>query len=347
MKLSTAILTGGKSSRMGRNKAFLPYKGTTFLQHLQQELETFDQVLISAADSETYKDFSNVITDQYPEAGPLSGIYTCLENSRNQYLFVCAVDMPFITKELVHFMVTYLDSNAPYQAYVIKTDDRLQPLCAIYHQSALPIMKEQLGSKNYRLMDLLTKLEIKTISLTYTCFNENITSNINTPTDYSNIRKCPSIFAVCGKKNTGKTTLITKMVQSLKTKGLRVGIIKHDGHDFTIDHAGTDTSKFRAAGSDGTIIYSKTQLALMKTWEKPDLNGLIALLSDMDLIILEGQKHGDFPKIEVVDDKPIATGDQLLAVATDSGYVHPTVPTFSRNDVDSLLEIIWRWRDHA
>jgi len=71
--------------------------------------------------------------------------------------------MPLLKKELVHFMASYLDDF--HQAYVIQTSGKTHPLCSIYHKSALPFVKEQLENKEYRMMDLLAKLEVKFISL--------------------------------------------------------------------------------------------------------------------------------------------------------------------------------------
>jgi len=76
MKLSTAILTGGRNGRMGRDKAFLSYGNKSFLENLYDEMESFDEVLISVAEPENYQQFPNLLVDEFSQAGPLGGIYT-------------------------------------------------------------------------------------------------------------------------------------------------------------------------------------------------------------------------------------------------------------------------------
>lgn len=71
------------------------------------------------------------------------------------------------------------------------------------------------------------------------------------------------ILAVSGVKNSGKTTLITKILPFLKAKGLNVAVIKHDGHDFEADVPETDSWKFAKAGADGTLVFSKTKYMMI------------------------------------------------------------------------------------
>lgn len=106
----------------------------------------------------------------------------------------------------------------------------------------------------------------------------------------------PVIFAISGYKNSGKTTLMTRLVAELVRRGLRVATIKHDGHDFQPDVPGTDSFRHREAGAYGTAVFSNHRFLVTKTWEKPDESALIAAFPEADVILLEGFKHSSYPK---------------------------------------------------
>jgi len=340
MKLSTAVLVGGRSSRMnGENKAFLKYGQQTFLEQILSQLADFDETLISVRTAATYSRFSGLVEDEIKDIGPLGGLYTCLKQCQNEYLFICATDMPFIQKELVLFMLEFISSD--YDCFVIQSTNKTHPLCGIYKKSILPMIKQQIEEENYRMMELLNRAQTKFISLGYSCFDDSVVANINTRADYDSIKK-PALFCVSGVKNSGKTTLITRLISVFKEDGYRVGVIKHDGHEFEIDVAQTDTHKFRQSGSDGTIIYSETQYAVMKSWQSVQMEDLLAYLKDMDLIIIEGLKHSTYPKIELVHKLPVCDERYVFAIATVGSYVHETIPTFHRNEIRLLVDLIKR-----
>lgn len=106
----------------------------------------------------------------------------------------------------------------------------------------------------------------------------------------------PSIFQIVGFKNAGKTTLLCKLVRRLKTSGKRVGTIKHDGHDFVMDHPGTDTWMHQEAGADAVAITSAYQTAWIHK-QPTSLDVLVAGMSEMDVILIEGFKDADYPKL--------------------------------------------------
>lgn len=130
------------------------------------------------------------------------------------------------------------------------------------------------------------------------------------------------------KSGTGKTTLLEKVVTELKQRGYRVGVIKHDAHRFDIDHPGKDSYRLTQAGADTMLISSSEKLALVKKHTaSPPLEDLIAdYFGDVDVILTEGFKKSNLPKIELHrrEHNPtlICRGEEhdpyLLAVATDS-----------------------------
>lgn len=106
----------------------------------------------------------------------------------------------------------------------------------------------------------------------------------------------PVLFAISGYKNSGKTTLMTRLIAELTRRGYRVAAIKHDGHDFQPDVPGTDSFRHREAGAYGAAVFSAHRFMVTKTWEKPDESALIAAFPEADVILLEGFKHSDYPK---------------------------------------------------
>lgn len=120
-----------------------------------------------------------------------------------------------------------------------------------------------------------------------------------------------SCFAViCGIKNSGKTTLTEKLVRILTGRGLRVAVLKHDGHDFDCDLPGTDSYRFVEAGACGAAVFSRSQLFVRKLGSFPDmgedeyalplLRRVMEAFPDADVILGEGFKGLSVPKIEVI-----------------------------------------------
>ena len=129
------------------------------------------------------------------------------------------------------------------------------------------------------------------------------------------------ILAVSGVKNSGKTTLITKLLPELKKRGLRVAVIKHDGHDFEADVPGTDSWKYAQAGADGTCVFSSGKHMIIKYASVPSVVELIGAFPEADLILLEGFKYSEYPKIEVVrkgnSSESVCDPKYLLGIVTD------------------------------
>jgi molybdopterin-guanine dinucleotide biosynthesis adapter protein len=114
------------------------------------------------------------------------------------------------------------------------------------------------------------------------------------------------ILGFVAYSGTGKTTLLLKIIPLLKAKGLRIGMIKHSHHKkFDIDHPGKDSYRLREAGAEQMLVASRKRWALMvemeEEFEEPNLEQLLSHLEQekLDLILVEGFKHEDYPKIEV------------------------------------------------
>lgn len=344
IKLSIGILSGGKSTRMGSDKSLLKLNQETFLNRIITELNGFDEQLVSVDSMDKYSNLScYCVEDEYKEVGPIEGIRQILNHARNDYVFICATDMPFLKKELVEYMKEFISRD--YDCYVLEDDKRKQPLCAIYSKRVGRIIEQMLDEKNYRLLTLLNRCNTKYIPLSYTCFDPKIVRNINTKEDYKRALK-PIVFCVSGVKNSGKTHLIERMIHELAEEFPRIGVVKHDGHDFTIDRVGTDTYRFIHAGATMAGIYSKEHSAVMsQQLEKKEID-IIASMEDMDLIILEGLKYSEYPKLELVKDgiskESVCQKKGLIAIATDLEQVDnaDNIRLVNLNDTKKLVNIV-------
>jgi len=126
--------------------------------------------------------------------------------------------------------------------------------------------------------------------------------NINTTEQYERLgagpgsRKKPIIFAISGYKNTGKTTLLTKVIPVLAGRGYKVAVIKHDGHDFESDVPGTDSYRHQKAGAYGTAVFSANRLMITKEVKGTDETQLFAAFPEADILLIEGLKNSPYPK---------------------------------------------------
>lgn len=162
--------------------------------------------------------------------------------------------------------------------------------------------------------------------------------------------KRPFLFAVSGVKNSGKTTLVERLIPALIAKGLSVATIKHDGHDFEADVPGTDSYRHFAAGAIGSVVYSGTKFSLVKRAEGVSETELARFFPEADVILLEGFKGSRYPKIEIVrkgnSELPVCDPDTVVAIASDfltkealsaAGWEKPI---YSLEDIEGMAECI-------
>lgn len=154
----------------------------------------------------------------------------------------------------------------------------------------------------------------------------------------------PHIISIVGRSQSGKTTLIEKLIPELKKRGYRIGTIKHAHHGFDIDKSGKDSWRHRHAGADTIIVASQGKIAMVKNDDCESLDCLQDYFEDLDLIITEGYKRENKPKIEVLraarHAELICKADQnLIAVVTDVD-INPNVPKFGLEDIKELADLI-------
>lgn len=150
------------------------------------------------------------------------------------------------------------------------------------------------------------------------------------------------IVSFVGYSNSGKTTFLVKVITELKKRGYRVGVIKHDGHDFEIDHVGTDTWNHRQAGADVVCIASTQQIAMMQTLHKPmTLDEMIPLIGQVDLILTEGFKQEKKPQIEVNcrGNQFLGQKDHTIALVSEV-MMYDDIPHFGLEDAKGVADLL-------
>jgi molybdopterin-guanine dinucleotide biosynthesis protein B len=154
----------------------------------------------------------------------------------------------------------------------------------------------------------------------------------------------PQVICIVGRSQSGKTTLIEKLIPILKNKGHRIGTIKHSHHVFDFDKSGKDSWRHKDAGAETVMIASPGKIAMVKNDHDGSLDGLIGYFDDLDLLITEGYKGARRPKVEVVraarhSDSLLKNDDCLVAVVTDAELTID-VPVFGLEDIEKLADFI-------
>jgi molybdopterin-guanine dinucleotide biosynthesis protein MobB len=159
------------------------------------------------------------------------------------------------------------------------------------------------------------------------------------------------VFGIVGRKNSGKTHLVTRLVRLASQRGLRVSTIKHAHHSFDVDRPGKDSHLHRAAGAHEVLVASAERWALLHAHRgapEPALAELLAKLAPCDLVLVEGFKREVTPRLEVYrascGQRPLAGEDDgILAVATDDATTFATrsdLPCLPLDDEAAVLDYV-------
>jgi molybdopterin-guanine dinucleotide biosynthesis adapter protein len=155
----------------------------------------------------------------------------------------------------------------------------------------------------------------------------------------------PPMVAVIGHSGSGKTTFLERLIPELTRRGLKVGSIKHDVHGFEMDKPGKDSWRHKHAGASTTVISSPYQIGMIMDVEydhRPD--ELLSLFTGMDIILTEGYKRSNIPKLEIfraeTTPEPLCKNDEkLMALITDE-HIDLNVPVFSTRAVEKVADFL-------
>jgi molybdopterin-guanine dinucleotide biosynthesis protein A len=187
LPITACILCGGQSKRMGRAKAFLPFRNKTIIEHLVQTLEEVaDEVLIVTNDVDTYSSLEvDIVKDILPNRGPLAGIFSTLLVAKHQRVFAIPCDMPLITPKLVSDM---LSMKTLADVVLIEDNGAYSDFPAIWSKAALPKLEEYFFTDSISQSELLAQLKISAFKLRQGHINHQTLPpyfDVDTPKDYS------------------------------------------------------------------------------------------------------------------------------------------------------------------
>lgn len=189
MKIGCVILAGGKSSRMGEDKALLEYEGKYFIEKIAEELSFFEEKIIargsnSNLDGITGSDWK-IIPDIYQDHGPMGGMHAALKECKSDAMYAVTCDMPLITTELVQKLCIEIED---YDAVIAVTDEgKYHPLCGVYKKQLHKSMEEHLQKDYNRMMEVLKKCNLKYLYLN--AEESRMLMNVNTPEEYCRLKK--------------------------------------------------------------------------------------------------------------------------------------------------------------
>jgi len=183
---TAVILAGGKSSRMGQAKALLLFAGEPLIVHMVRRLGQLftDTVVVAAPDQELPALPSTIVRDDVAYQGPVGGIYYGLKAARRETCFVTSCDAPFLNLRLIAYLMAQIPD---YDVVVPFTQNRFQPLHAVYRKQVAPLLKEQLERGELRPIFLYDKVRTRKITeAEMHPFDPESLSflNMNTPEDY-------------------------------------------------------------------------------------------------------------------------------------------------------------------
>ncbi len=155
------------------------------------------------------------------------------------------------------------------------------------------------------------------------------------------------VFGVTGWKNSGKTGLMERLVTEITSRGFSVSTIKHAHHSFDVDHPGKDSHRHREAGASQVLLSSGKRWALMselRGTEEPSLDALLQKLDPVDLVLIEGYKTAEHPKIEAnraeTGQELIAPNDPRIVAVASNQTLSVSVPVFDLDDTSSVADFI-------
>lgn len=378
MTKALVILCGGKSSRMGTDKTFLPFGADSLLLYqIKRFRPYFDKIYISVQDKQDksfdYEAYCGCeeIPDRYVNRGPMAGLYSCLRYAKEDILYFNAVDTPFSDPALAATLCDELAKSPAHYACLLKNPQgELQPLQGAYSKAIVPVMKDFLEQKKLALKAVLDTCPYMIHEMFHA---EEQFFNMNDPQSYyyglqrlatkapgqfpaafAPTKEAPTkipMLSFAAKSGTGKTTYLEKLLPLLKKENLRIAVLKHDAHGFEVDKPGKDSYRLSQAGADHMILTCQDKTAAMFSHPKedPELSFLLSKIQGVDLIITEGYKLQNMPKFELLREDynkiPRSNPENLLGFICDFPY-ETDLPVFDLNDPATIVPFILNYIQH-
>ncbi|MCR5758657.1 MAG: molybdopterin-guanine dinucleotide biosynthesis protein B [Selenomonas sp.] len=350
--IGVLIIAGGKSSRMGQDKRFLPMDDCSMLEMILRRTtqQAFAEAyLCGECDSAAglaalgKKYGLELLQDSRQGAGPLEGLRSGLAKMRTDYALALSCDMP-----LFHFAaVKPLLAEAQGELAVIPVvNGRRQPLAGLYHRDLLPMVEQALISGAYKIGQVIDGVPHKLVQMA----DNDVFFNVNRPADFRLVagrlanakRQIPLITVSAPQSNTGKTTFIERLIPALRACGLRVGVVKGDCHGYDVDEEGKDSYRFKQAGAAGVAVVSpKGYFIQQKTIGRASLVEIAGHLADVDLVIIESRNHGILPKISLWRGLgKVIADEETVAIFSSGEHGEQAISQYDINDIEGAARLV-------
>ncbi len=369
--VSLALLAGGRSVRMGEDKVFAEFGGTTVIEWMRDRFAPlFRNVFFVTREPSRFHGFGlPVVNDALSDTGSAVGLYTAVLASPTDRVICLACDMPFVTPR---FLKTLADRSAGYDVFVPRHGEYMQPLCAVYGKGTLDAYREFIVSGGRRIFDIYPDLKTGYLDMDGGEYGDpdKLFMNVNTPDELAAARERVAVegggwraalqpriqafmdaspipvVSFIGKKKSGKTTVLLGVIKELRDRGHRVAVLKHDTHGFDIDIPDTDSYRFKELGTEVVGVSSPwTYVWEVRAAQEPTLADLISQIREpVDIVITEGFKQQDAPKIEVSrsgrSNTLVSTPDELIGITSDQRFPDYPVPQLDLDDFKGLADLV-------
>jgi molybdopterin-guanine dinucleotide biosynthesis protein A len=186
LEVTAFILAGGKSTRMGKDKAFVEFEGRTLLARALELAGSVASDVRIVGSRERFAAFAPVVEDVFRDCGPLGGIHAALRHSATDINLVLAVDMPFVSWALLRYLIGQAEKSEESVAVVPRGKEGWQPLCAIYRREFADVADDALRAGQNKIDRLFDKVRVRAVGqdeLDRAGFSPAIFRNLNTPDD--------------------------------------------------------------------------------------------------------------------------------------------------------------------
>ncbi|MBL8231707.1 MAG: molybdenum cofactor guanylyltransferase [Bryobacterales bacterium] len=178
------VLAGGRSSRMGRDKALLPFESGTLLEHMAQVVRQAAGNVTLVGPTERYAHLGiRIIEDHWPGCGPLAGIHAALLDSMAEWALIVACDLPFLRPDLLSWMLTLTSSRDEDVLLATLDGVRPEPLCGLYRKRAAEVVGMALEAGNFKVTNALAPLRVTMLPVADT----RQLVNVNTPAEWQEV----------------------------------------------------------------------------------------------------------------------------------------------------------------
>jgi len=271
------------------------------------------------------------LLDAYSPSSSLTSVITALERF-SAPVFVSSVDLAFPDAHAARRVVNELGDA---DVCLPLTSTGLVPTFAAYRPSCLPSLRNLLACGEQQITSCFSDLTVNTVT-----FDEpSQFLRIRTPANLAAVQttltggtrnRQPALVAIVGKSDSGKTTLVERLLPELRRLGVRAGTVKHDAHSFEIDHPGKDSYRHGAAGAAAYVVSSPKRVAYIAAVEHELSLGELTrrFFTDVDVVLAEGYKRTAPHRVEVFrrgagHREPLCNPDECLAVVTDAPLNYP------------------------